>query len=152
MTRRATCSTKLVDHILCISPESVAFLDKKTKTPSASYPISSVRRWAAPGGSLTVDFGDAGGYGIVLRLSAARSPYSYTYTRNFSTYMAQQARFLLQRVHGTAGPLLATARVGVFPLRARVHMHVGRMVVLGTAFHCACCALMLCVDACVATT
>ena len=53
-------TSQLVDRILCISPDHVVVVDKVSKAHVSTYEMQAVRRWAAPGGSLTIDFGTAG--------------------------------------------------------------------------------------------
>lgn len=55
-----------LDRILAINPDAVVLIDGDTKMSLKEWPISTIRRWAAPSGTLTVDFssggdGDGGG-------------------------------------------------------------------------------------------
>ncbi|XP_041355319.1 talin-2-like [Gigantopelta aegis] len=49
---------KLVPRLLGITKESVVRVDEKTKEILKTYPLTTVRRWAASPNSFTLDFGD----------------------------------------------------------------------------------------------
>ena len=49
---------KLVPRLLGLSRDSIMRVDEKTKEVIKSWPLSTVRRWAASPNSFTLDFGD----------------------------------------------------------------------------------------------
>ena len=49
---------KLVPRLLGITRESVMRVDERTKEVLKTWPLNTVRRWAASPNSFTLDFGD----------------------------------------------------------------------------------------------
>jgi len=49
---------RLVPRLLGISKESVMRVDENTKQVLKTWPLTTVRRWAASSNSFTLDFGD----------------------------------------------------------------------------------------------
>ena len=68
---------KLVPRLLGVTKDSVLRLDEKTKEILKTWPLTTVRRWAASPNVFTLDFGDYQVYVHLVKYSVLKKLFFY---------------------------------------------------------------------------
>jgi len=139
---------KLVPRLMGITRESVMRMDEKTKEVLKTFPLTTVRRWAASPNSFTLDFGDyAGSYVAVPPMPVGLHACSacVVYLRSACVPALSVQRLLVASQLRVCCWRWLGAALGVHALFASCNP----LCICGYGCRCACACTCMCVFVCV---